>query len=260
MQLQGESMLINPINITQNSQLRKTSFQHKALKIENNIEKTYELSGYQTGRAIFARNSVSFSSQPEIMQLTPYCVLTLVDEPCEPSMQIEINAKEKFPIKQGLFLIYSMALNDQIYEQNQKNGQIIKSYLSCKPYSKNIDFASSQKDFLTSVKTLNDCFFKTEIDNKHIETAKKLAPVALFLSRKTDGYQEELFDIPKHMTEEQYENLIQNISNQDLVEYNNHLLKNSQIKMNLRINKEFYKQNSEMLLDYFNKWSKNNEN
>ncbi len=250
-------MLVQPINI---SQIKKNIQNFDSSEnCQPRSDRTLELSGYQAGRAMLAQNNVSFSPQPTIIKLTPCCVLTLLDEPCEPSMQIEINAKELFPIKQGLFLIYSMALNDQIYEQNQENGQVIKSYLSCRPYSKNIDFASSQNGFLTSVKTLNDCFFENKIDNKHIETAKKLAPVAFFLSHKTDGYQEEFFDIPKNMTEEQYENLIKNISNQDLIEYNNNLLKNSQVKINLRMNKIFYKQNSEILLNYLNKWSNVNE-
>lgn len=250
-------MLVQPINISQIK--RNIQSFDRFENCQPSSDKKLELSGYQAGRAMLARNNVSFSSQSAIMKLTPCCVLTLVDEPCEPSMQIEVNAKEIFPIKQGLFLIYSMALNDQIYERNQENGQVIKSYLSCKPYSKNIDFASSQNGFLTSVKTINDCFFENKIDNKHIETAKKLAPVAFFLSHKTDGYQEELSDIPKNMTEEQYENLVKSISNQDLIEYNDNLLKNSQVKISLRLNKTFYKQNSGILLNYLNKWSNVNE-
>ena len=142
----------------------------------------------------------------------------------------------------------------------KKNGGVITSYLSCRPNSKKINFTSNQNEFIKSVKMLDDSFFQTKIDEKHIDTAKKLAPVALFLSRKTGEYQEELFDIPKDMNEEQYEKIIQTISQKDLAEYSNDLFKNSQLKVDIYMNKEYYNQNSHVLLGYFKSWSNVDEN
>ena len=251
--------MIRPTNISTNPTYYSKIPAKQTQEVNTSIP-SFELSGYKTGQAILARNNISFYSQPFIKKITPCCTLILTDEPCNPTVQINMMCDKNFKIKQGLFLIYSMALNDQIYEQNQRNGGVITSYLSCRPNSKKIDFTSNQDEFIKSVKMLNDCFFKTKIDEKHIDTAKKLAPVALFLSRKTDEYQEELFDIPKDMTEEQYEKLIQTISQKDLAEYSNDLFKNSQLKVNIYMNKEYYNQNSHVLLGYFKSWSNVDEN
>ena len=96
-----------------------------------------------------------------------------------------------------------------------------------------------------------------KIDEKHINTAKKLAPVLLFLSRKTNEYQDEMFDIPLSMSEKEYESLLASISYKDLIEYNDNLLKNSQLKMEISMNKEYYKHHSDILTKYFNTWSNN---
>ena len=110
--------MIKPINISTNPVL----YQNRSAK-ETGVNITtpgVELSNYKTGQAILVRNNISFYSQPFIKKITPCCTLILTDEPCNPTVQINMPCDKKFKIKQGLFLIYSMALNDQIYEQNQK--------------------------------------------------------------------------------------------------------------------------------------------
>ena len=83
--------------------------------------------------------------------------------------------------------------------------------------------------------------------------------MVLFLSRKTNEYQDEMFDIPLNMSEEEYESLLASISYKDLIEYNNNLSKNSQLKIEISMNKEYYEHNSEILMKYFNTWSNSNE-
>jgi len=253
-------MLINPINKVNNNQIHPLQSFKQGDVSNFGADKNLELSGYEAGRAILAQRNILFTSQPLIKKVNSCCTLTLTDESCAPKIHIGIESDKNTPIKQGLFLLNSMALNDQIYEKNQENGQVITSRFSCKPYSKNIDFVGSQSTFLQSLEMLDDCLFRHKIDSKHLDTAKKLAPVALFLSRRTDEYKDELFDIPQNMTEKQYEKLIETISLDDLSEYNDNILKNSHIEINVCLNKNFYNQNSEILLKYFNSWANSYEN
>ena len=143
--------MIRPTNISTNPTYYSKIPAKQTQEVNTSIP-SFELSGYKTGQAILARNNISFYSQPFIKKITPCCTLILTDEPCNPTVQINMMCDKNFKIKQGLFLIYSMALNDQIYEQNQRNGGVITSYLSCRPNSKKIDFTSNQDEFIKSVK------------------------------------------------------------------------------------------------------------
>ena len=251
--------MINPVsfNIVNEQYINKQNSQNGVLKPSFADTNNVKLSNYEVGQAILNRNNISFLSQSSILKINPYCTLVLTDKQCNPTMHIEMVSHKNIPIKQGLFAIYSMALNDQIYEQNKNIDGVVTSHLICKPNRKKFDFEVSQDNFLYSAKMINDFFFKTKINEKHINTAKKLAPVVLFLSRKTNEYQDEMFDIPLSMSEEEYESLLASISYKDLVEYNNNLLKNSQLKIEISMNKEYYKHNSDILTKYFNKWSNN---
>lgn len=63
-------MRINPINISQNHQLRNANFQQDVEDIESSGKKSYELSGYKAGRAMFAQNNVSFKNLATPIEVT----------------------------------------------------------------------------------------------------------------------------------------------------------------------------------------------
>ena len=252
--------MINPVNLNiVNNQYNKQNSQNGVLKPSFADTGNVKLSNYEVGQAILNRNNISFLSQSSILKINPCCTLVLTDKQCNPTMHIDIVSNKNIPIKQGLFAVYSMALNDQIYEQNTNSNGVVTSHLICKPNRKKLDFEVRQDNFLDSIKMINDSFFQAKIDEKHINTAKKLAPVLLFLSRKTNEYQDEMFDIPLSMSEKEYESLLASISYKDLIEYNDNLLKNSQLKMEISMNKEYYKHHSDILTKYFNTWNNNNE-
>ena len=247
------------LNVVNNQYINKQNLQKGVLKPSYADTHNTELPNYEVSQAILNRNNISFSSQSSIFKINPCCTLVLTEKQCNPTMHIEMINHKNIPIKQGLFAVYSMALNDQIYEQNTNSNGVITSHLICKPNRKKLDLEVSQDNFLDSVKIINDSFFQSKIKEKHINTAKKLAPVVLFLSRKTNEYQDEMFDIPLNMSEEEYESLLASISYKDLIEYNNNLSKNSQLKIEISMNKEYYEHNSEILMKYFNTWSNSNE-
>lgn len=247
--------MIYPINYIKNNNYQNTLLKNKQkTPCSHSSQGKSQPADYHMAYTTFVKQNISFTSKPVVKQVNPSCTLTLTDEPCSPQIHINIVANKNLPIKQGVFLLNSMVVNDQICEQNQQLEQVMTSHFSCTPYSKSFNYVGSQNVLLDSLKMIDDCFFSNKLSQKHLDNAKKLAPVVLFLNKRTNEFNDELFDIPRNMTEKQYENLIDSITLQDLIDYNNDILKNSKKEVNIRLNKEFYNKNSEILLNYCNIW------
>ena len=90
-------------------------------------------------------------------------------------------------------------------------------------------------------------FINLDIKEKNIKDIKQVAPIWLFLSRKTDEYKNLFEDIPKDMSEEQYEKLISEFTKEDIQKLHADIIKNSDININVVVNKNDYKNNKEKI-------------
>ena len=133
-----------------------------------------------------------------------------------------------------------MALNDQIFEELEKNPNIKDNGSYIHTNSRFLNIKCPQKDLPQTIKMVKDKFINFKLDKKHFEEAKSLAPILYELDRTAGYYSTEFSDIPKEMSVKEYTQLIDKISYNDLLEYNNSLINNSEKILELKINKDFY--------------------
>ena len=176
--------------------------------------------------------------------------LMLTDKKIDPHFSIEISNSKPQPHKPGVFSIYKMALHDQIFEELQNNPELKEKGSYITPNSRKINIDCPQKDLIKTLKTVNEKFVKLQIDEKYFNEAKQLAPAAYFLYLKTNYEPEDYQDLPNNMSVEEYEKLINNLIYDDMIHYNEELLNNSNIRIELKINKDFYNQNEKEILGY----------
>lgn len=175
--------------------------------------------------------------------------ISLVDEQNDPEVTVELNINNKrFSVKQGLYPIYKMALHDQMTEELKENPELKEKSGQICINSKKISLTCPQEQLNETLKMIKDKFINVKIDPKHLDDAKKLAPVALFLNRKTGEYEGDFDDIPQGMSEEEYVSLISGISQEDINKYNKDILNNSSIKVKLSVNRNFYNKNKDEIL------------
>ena len=180
---------------------------------------TLELSGVDVGKAIAAQRNVSFrntqiDSSRNVM-LNSICEVNLVDEKIDPVFSIEITSNKNFVGKKGVKGILLLALNNQMCEkQEEGNLKYVSSVLTST--ERGVLLTCPTQNIGKMLEIINNNFVNAQIDIKHINDAKQLAPVGLFLSRKTENYKDEFSDIPANMSEEDYEKLISKITARDI--------------------------------------------
>ena len=94
-------------------------------------------------------------------------------------------------------------------------------------------------------------FINNNITPKHLENAKKIASTGLFLSRRTGDFKYEFDDIPEDMPEEEYEKMIEKITMEDLKTFNNNFISNSDVEVNITLNKKDYEKYKDNIVKYF---------
>ena len=105
-------------------------------------------------------------------------------------------------------------------------------------------------------------FVAPKIQKRYIDNALNLAPIGyrLYNLKVDTGF--DYSDTPANTTQEEYEKLIKDISFNDVQEYSDNILKNSDIHVALSANREFYNKHEEeiqtLLINIFNA-TKNNE-
>ena len=109
---------------------------------------------------------------------------------------------------------------------------------------------------------INKQFVAPKIQKRYIDNALNLAPIGyrLYNLKVDTGF--DYSDTPANTTQEEYEKLIKDISFNDVQEYSDNILKNSDIHVALSANREFYNKHEEeiqtLLINIFNA-TKNNE-
>lgn len=180
--------------------------------------------------------------------------LILTDEEREPRIKLQISANKDIPVKQGLYPIYSMSLNDQMVEELNKNPDLCKKDAYIRPEGRKLDIRCSQEDLIPTLRMIKDRFIDVNINDEHLNEVKQLAPVAFVLDRKAKHNSPEYSDIPAEASEEQYIELVDNISKEDLKDYNHDILKNSDKEVQLFVNKEFYLANKDEIEQILSNW------
>ena len=139
-----------------------------------------------------------------------------------------------------------MLVNDEIFaDKNKKIANFVASGMDIN--HRGLVLSCSASDVPKVLKMIDSGFINLDIKEKNIKDIKQVAPIWLFLSRKTDEYKNLFEDIPKDMSEEQYEKLISEFTKEDIQKLHADIIKNSDININVVVNKNDYKNNKEKI-------------
>lgn len=188
--------------------------------------------------------------------------LILTDEPVLPRISVQILKNNNFQAKSGLCTVYEIAFHDQMHDWLQRNPEIKDNGSCVKDYKRKFDIYCTEKDFIKTLDMINKQFVAPKIQKRYIDNALNLAPIGyrLYNLKVDTGF--DYSDTPANTTQEEYEKLIKDISFNDVQEYSDNILKNSDIHVALSANREFYNKHEEeiqtLLINIFNA-TKNNE-
>ena len=172
-------MIISPISFT-NSNNNYVKYNQARYRFKS-IQQHNGLSYYRTEQAILAKNCVVFKQKLHPLSYTYNIDAT--DENISPNFSIEITSVNKFPVKQGLPAIFLFALNDQISEE-QQTKKIPYLKLEQTLYKRFANIESNLSNIERDLNIIN-ILINSNIDKKHINSAKKIASTGLFINRKT---------------------------------------------------------------------------
>lgn len=212
--------------------------------------KQFSLSDYGISR-VYAQTMPNFKSS--LINNTSF-ELILTNEQKDPRIRFEIIKNEDFETKKGIFPIYQMALNDQMFEEMSNNPDITDNGSHILTNSRKLDIRCPQEELVNVLAMIQRKFINLDIKQKHFEDAKLLSPIAYELDRAAGYYSTEFSDVPKDMTTKDYTEIVDQISYQDMLDYNNELMKKSNKHVQLFINKDFYNGHKEEIIEITNKW------
>ncbi len=182
--------------------------------------------------------------------------LVLTDEPSLPRVSVQILKNEDFQAKPGLCTVYEIALHDQLHDLLRRNPEIKDKGSCIKDYKRKFDINCDEKDFVKTLDMINEQFVTPKIQKRYIDNALHLAPIGYTLHNLKIDTGFDYTDVPANTTQEEYEQLIKEISYEDVQEYSNNVLKNSDINIVLSANRDFYNKNEQeiqkLLANIFN--------
>lgn len=187
--------------------------------------------------------------------------LILTDKPSVPRVSVQMLKNDDFQAKTGLCAVYEIALHDQLHDLLRRNPEIKDKGSCIKDYKRKFDISCDEKDFIKTLDMINEQFVTPKIQKRYIDNAMHLAPIGYTLHNLKIDTGFDYTDVPTNTTQEEYEQLIKEISYEDVQKYNNNVLKNSDINIVLSANRDFYNKNEQeiqkLLANIFNA-SKNN--
>ena len=182
--------------------------------------------------------------------------LLLSDTQTTPRISVQILKNDDLEAKPALCTVYEIALHDQLHDLIKRNPNIHDNGSCIKDYKRKLDINCSEQDFTKILKMINEQFVSPKIQKRYIDNALNLAPIGyrLYNLKVDTGF--DYSDIPANTTQEEYEKLIKDISFNDVQEYSDNILKNSDIHVALSANREFYNKHEEeiqtLLINIFN--------
>ena len=186
----------------------------------------------------FLNKLPNFESRP----LSSNIHLDLTEDETQPCLSIQIKTNRNFQEKQGIAPVYEIALRNKIQEKIQKNPVWKESDAFLNGFAYQIIFFNFT-DLAPVLKEAQSLTLGNSFNNNDIIEAKKLAKAAyeLYLHNACKEY--DFSDIPANCTVQEYQNIIEPIKLDDIQEYNETLLKNSNVEIALIMNKNDYNAN-----------------
>ncbi len=189
----------------------------------------------ETYRA-YALSKPSFKGVNQINDIS----LILTEEKTNPRICVEILNNNKFDSKIGVPAVYEIAVHDQLYDEKRRNPKLKDEESQVTDYKRRFDVSCQEEDLVETLKLIRDKFVNINIEKRYIDKAMKLAPIGFklhTLNLESVGNYE---DIPKGTSEEDYNKIISEISYNDIQDFNDSILNNSDTRITLSVNKEFY--------------------
>ena len=171
--------------------------------------------------------------------------LILTDEPSLPRVSVQILKNDDFQAKTGLCAVYEIALHDQLHDLLRRNPEIKDKGSCIKDYKRKFDISCDEKDFIKTLDMINEQFVTPKIQKRYIDNALHLAPIGYTLHNLKIDADFDYTDVPANTTQEEYEQLIKEISYEDVQEYSDNVLKNSDIRIAISANRDFYNKHEE---------------
>lgn len=171
--------------------------------------------------------------------------LILTDEPSVPRVSVQMLKNDDFQAKPGLCTVYEIALHDQLHDLLRRNPEIKDNGSCIKDYKLKFDINCDEKDFVKTLDMINEQFVSAKIQKRYIDNALHLAPVGYTLHNLKIDTGFDYTDVPTNTTQDEYEKFINEISYDDVQEYSNNVLKNSDICIAISANRDFYNKHEE---------------
>lgn len=203
----------------------------------------------ETYRA-YALSRPSFKGVNQINDIS----LILTEEKTNPRICVEILNNNKFESKMGVPAIYEIALHDQLYDDLRRNPKLKKENSQVTDYKRRFDVSCPEEDLINTLKMIQDRFIDVNVEKRYIDKAKNLAPVGYKLHTLNIESVGSYEDTPQGMTPEDYEQKIAEISNDDIQKYSKDILNNSDTRITLSVNKDFYNQHKDEIMPLLEKF------
>ena len=154
----------------------------------------------------------------------------------------------------GVPAIYEIALHDQLYDDLRRNPKLKKENSQVTDYKRRFDVSCPEEDLINTLKMIQDRFIDVNVEKRYIDKAKNLAPVGYKLHTLNIESVGSYEDTPQGMTPEDYEQKIAEISNDDIQKYSKDILNNSDTRITLSVNKDFYNQHKDEIMPLLEKF------
>ena len=171
--------------------------------------------------------------------------LILTDKPSVPRVSVQMLKNDDFQAKPGLCTVYEIALHDQLHDLLRRNPEIKDNGSCIKDYKRKFDINCEEKDFVKTLDMINEQFVSPKIQKRYIDNALHLAPIGYTLHNLKIDADFDYTDVPANTTQEEYEKFINEISYEDVQEYSDNVLKNSDIRIAISANRDFYNKHEE---------------
>ena len=171
--------------------------------------------------------------------------LILTDKPSVPRVSVQMLKNDDFQAKPGLCTVYEIALHDQLHDLLRRNPEIKDNGSCIKDYKRKFNINCDEKDFVKTLDMIHEQFVSPKIQKRYIDNALHLAPVGYALYTRNIDTDFDYTDVPANTTQEEYEKFINEISYEDVQEYSDNVLKNSDIRIAISANRDFYNKHEE---------------
>ena len=228
-----------------------------------NISKTNSLTNFQnstnevlqvnipseTYRA-YALSKLSFKGVNQINDIS----LILTEEKANPRICVEILNNNKFDSKMGVPAVFEIALYDQLHNDIKRNPNLKDENSQVVDYKRRFDVSCPEEDLINTLKMIQDKFINLNVEKRYIDHAKHLAPIGYKLHTLNLESIGNYSDIPKGTTIEDYEQKMEEISDSDIQKFNQDILNNSDTRITLSVNREFYKKHKDEIMPILEKF------